>query len=379
MKPRHTQDGSDALEAYLDELCAKTSAAVRNVVPDKYLAAVLLGGGYGRGEGGVLRTAEGDKPYNDLEFYVLLRNSSLPGTPRIQRALHHPAEELTNQAGVEIELKALPLKALEQSEVTMFYYDLIMGHKVVHGDETCLANCSHHRSAHRIPLHEAVRLLMNRCSGLLYAQTRLARDNFSREDADFTGRNLAKAKLAFGDVLLAARGQYHWSCRERHKRLKKIEDDNSFPGLDMIVPLHEQGVEFKLHPRVTDRSREELSAELNFLKPIGLQLWLWLESRRLGAKFSGLESYAFSNTNKCPEKPAWKNRLINLRTFKAPGLFDSSYPRQRLLNSLPLLLWADNPVGRPEVLHFVQDQLKTGATTAPELVEAYQSLWRNYN
>src|SRR5947199_6504474 len=109
----------------------------------------------------------------------------------------------------------------------MFYYDLVSGHRLVHGTDEWLGQCEHHRAAHRIPLHEATRLLMNRCSGLLFAQERLARVPFSAEDADFVGRNLAKAKLAFGDVVLAMRGQYHWSCRERQKRLKKLAAESA--------------------------------------------------------------------------------------------------------------------------------------------------------
>ena len=47
-----------------------------------------LGGGYGRGEGGVLRSPESgeDQPYNDLEFYVFTRGSALIAERRFRRA-----------------------------------------------------------------------------------------------------------------------------------------------------------------------------------------------------------------------------------------------------------------------------------------------------
>ncbi|PYL00604.1 MAG: hypothetical protein DME19_04505, partial [Verrucomicrobia bacterium] len=77
--------------------------------------------------------------------------------------------------------------------------------------------------AERIPLCEATRLLMNRCSGLLFARERLECAEFSPVDADFVERNLAKAQLAFGDAVLTAFGRYHWSCLERHKRLKSLK------------------------------------------------------------------------------------------------------------------------------------------------------------
>src|SRR5688572_19525745 len=67
LQSRFTTDGSRDLEQHLARTCAKIAAGIRGLVPESKLEAVILGGGYGRGEGGVLRTAEGDRPYNDLE------------------------------------------------------------------------------------------------------------------------------------------------------------------------------------------------------------------------------------------------------------------------------------------------------------------------
>src|SRR4026209_1598165 len=74
-EPRFTLDGSAELEGHLERTCRQVLAAIRNAVPQGRLEAVLLGGGYGRGEGGVLKTKSGDRPYNDLEFYVFLRGN----------------------------------------------------------------------------------------------------------------------------------------------------------------------------------------------------------------------------------------------------------------------------------------------------------------
>src|SRR4030095_3551955 len=71
--PRFTLDGSDALERHLERICQDVLVRVLEIVPVSRLEAILLGGGYGRGEGGVLKTMAGDRPYNDLEFYVCLQ------------------------------------------------------------------------------------------------------------------------------------------------------------------------------------------------------------------------------------------------------------------------------------------------------------------
>ena len=69
---RFTLDGDDALELHLAQTCARVLSGIRGLIPTAKLEAVLLGGGYGRGEGGVLRGPTGDRPYNDLEFYVAI-------------------------------------------------------------------------------------------------------------------------------------------------------------------------------------------------------------------------------------------------------------------------------------------------------------------
>lgn len=219
---------------------------------------------------------------------------------------------------------------------------------------------------------------MNRCSGLLYSQEKLSRAEFTSEDADFVGRNLAKAKLAAGDVYLAMRGQYHSSCRERHKRLRKLEAEDA-QNLKKIVPLHAEGVEFKLHPVKTTRVAEELRIELETLKRIARELWLTLESRRLSRAYTSVGAYCLDGSDKCPETDSRRNRLINARRFGTREMLNARYPRERLLNTLPLLLWETSALQGGEPLAFVQNQLRTPEAEFPRLVRAYETLWKIYN
>src|SRR4051794_23190626 len=88
---RFTVDGSDELEEHLERTCQTVLAGVLEIVSPQRLEALLLGGGYGRGEGGVLRTETGDRPYNDLEFYVCLRGRHWSNERRYGAALHRLA------------------------------------------------------------------------------------------------------------------------------------------------------------------------------------------------------------------------------------------------------------------------------------------------
>ena len=375
---RFTRDGGAALEARLQQTCDQVLAGVRALIPAAKLDGLLLGGGYGRGEGGVLRAPVGDQPYNDLEFYVFVRGHAVLAERQFRHPLHELGEKLSPAAGLEVEFKVLTLDKLRRSPPSMFYYDLVMGHCWQAGDDALLAGCEHHRDAAQIPPHEATRLLMNRCSGLLFSLARLTGKNFAAEDADFVGRNLAKAQLAFGDVLLTAHGQYHWSCQERHNRLVKL-DFSPFPWAAPLKSHHAAGVEFKLHPTRSAETPTTLAARHAELSALGEKLWLWLEAKRLGRNFASAREYAFSPTIKCPETSSLRNRLVNLRAFGAAGLACPRYPRERLLHTLPLLLWDKNSLSDPKPAEFVRAALRTPAGDLAGLVAAYARLWSRFN
>jgi len=380
--PRFTLDGGAELENHLARTCQQVLAGVQSIMPAEKLEAILLGGGYGRGEGGVLKTESDDRPYNDLEFYVCLRGNVWLNEQRYARAMHGLAGELSSEAGVEVELKLFSLAKLHRSPISMFYYDLVMGHRWIWGEEKLLAGCERHRHAERIPLSEATRLLMNRCSGLLFAKERLLRDAFTPDDADFVGRNLAKAQLAFGDAVLTAFGQYHWSCRERHARLERLRVDGDLPWPPRVLENHFAGMNFKLHPRRTTATTTALATEHGAVVALGLRVWLWLESRRLNHPFASARDYALSPINKCPESNRWRNRLVNLKTFGPANLFKATSgtdPRARLLHSLPLLLFEPATPHDSRLLGRVQSELRTTARTWGELVMAYRSLWCRFN
>lgn len=380
---RFTVDGGTALERRLEETCQRVVEGVRALIPVNKLAGVILAGGYGRGEGGVLREAGDELPYNDMEFYVFTNGSALVDEPKYRDALHHLGHELSPKAGLEVEFKVLTSHKLRTATPSMFYYDLVARHRRLLGGEELLAGCQHHAEARTIPLCEATRLLMNRCTGLLFSSERLQHETFTDEDADFVGRNFAKAQLALGDVLLAARGRYHWSCRERHHRLLSLPPFGNQSWHEAICGHHAAGVEFKLHPFRSHSSRAILREQHAELKDMCERVWVWLENLRLTTNFTSAQEYALSPDDKCPETPAWRNRLVNARSFglkAALGREGCRYPRQRLLHALGLLLWrAELPLDADGTGEAVRHELRTDARDFAGVVTAYSGLWARFN
>lgn len=354
MSSRFTIDGGDRLEQHLAVTCTHVRAGVERIVPAGKLEGLALAGGYGRGEGGVLRENGRDLPYNDMEFFVFIRGSTLINDRLYKIALHKLGESLSHAVGLDVEFKILSTARLRRSPVSMFYYDLVMGHRWIIGGDNLFAGCEHHRDASRIPLHEATRLLFNRCSGLLFANERLAQKEFSAADADFVGRNLAKAQLALGDVVLTMAGLYHWSCRERHRRLQELA------GVDpSLISHHAAGVEFKLNPQRSPHTREDLCQQHSALSQLAQNIFLQLESRRLEVKLSTPVDYTTCKINKCPEVPLWKNVFIHLRTRDIPSRI-TRYPREHLLHELVTMLWTERHAPSSDI-------------------QQYTSLWNRFN
>jgi len=379
---RFTLDGDAALEMQLKTICEWVCNGIMEKLHPAKLDAIVLGGGYGRGEGGVLRTESYDSPYNDMEFYVFLRGNALLNEYRNRVTLEKLEHEMTKMAGIEVEFKLHSLSRLQGSPVSMFSYDLVMGHRVVYGSEDLFAQCRHHRSAREIPYSELTRLLMNRCSGLLFAKKCLEAPAFSYDDADYIFRNLAKLRLALGDVVLGVSGQYHWSCRERSRRLERIPQETCGDWLNAVRREHRTGMRFKLHPHGSTASRNELWSDLHSMSELSGKVWLWLEQQRLHRRFKSFGEYASAKDDKCPETKAWRNLCINLRQFGLAA-FDSRtafrYPRERLLRTLPVLLWENRKAPDDRSHTVLREQLR-GASRGKSTgwIDAYERIWRSY-
>jgi hypothetical protein len=378
---RFTLDGDAALEANLAAICEQVRAGVERVVPRRRLEGILLGGGYGRGEGGVLATPAGDRPYNDLEFYVLVRGFTVWNDRRYRARLGELAHTLSESAGIEVEFKVISAADLRRNPVTMFSYDLVSGHRQLGGRDHLLTGCEHHGRAGEIPLAEATRLLLNRCTGLLLARQRLERHPFTPDDGDFVERNLAKAKLALGDAVLTAFGQYHWSCRERTRRLDLLSTGNDLPWSDSVHAAHAVGMNFKLRPYRSDRTAVGLEMDLVQILPLAREVWLWLESRRLGIDFESPVGYALHPATKCPGTSPLHNWLATARRMRGRELASRRafrYPRERLLRALPVLLWQKGMLADSRVRQSLQRELGTRAEDEAGLVAAYLRLWEYF-
>jgi hypothetical protein len=323
----------------------------------------------------------GDRPYNDLEFYVAIKGNRHFNEFRYRHRLEVLGEILTHLADAEIEFKITSLAETAAQPTTMFSYDLLAGHRVLCGEAPAQGprGDDRPRRAEAIPSSEGTRLLMNRCTGLLFARAQLELEPFTWSTADFVRRNIAKVQLACGDAMLAAAGLYHWSCRDRHANLKHLALRETPLWFEAVRRHHAEGVEFKLHPKSDELPHARLLASHREVTALALQCWLWLEARRLGRPFASARDYAEDPGNKCPGSVPIRNLILNLRAdgfrpLRQPDRWH--HPRQRAFESLALLLWEPAVFVDPALLRLLATKLKVTAHGSDEWIDAYRTLWR---
>ena len=204
-------DGADAIVADAIVSIGRDIEALK--VP--HLAGVVLGGGYGRGEGGVFIAEDGTQSLsNDLDFFAIAdAESTSQDLEAITRALLPISEEWTRKLGISVDFS--PPKTpwrLKHDEERLMVQELIHGCFDVAGakGEELFRNVDL-RDPTALPWTEAARLLVNRGAGLI-----LARDS---HDEEFVVRNVNKCILGCGDALLISQHAYAWKAERRARTL----------------------------------------------------------------------------------------------------------------------------------------------------------------
>ncbi len=338
--------------------------------------ALVLGGGYGRGEGGVLRSDNGDPQlFNDLDYFLF---SADPGNPALQAAVHALEQDGRRNLGIDVDIKCLDASDVRDPSRTMMFCDLASGHKVIIGDDDYLTSRWKSPDPTRIPKVEASRLLWNRGTGLYFANCRIAK----QREPEFVIRNHQKFKLAAGDALLALDGRYHGSVGERLRRFEEKRPD--IPLGFHLIGEYRDAVDFKLRPQPCEIDDDEgwraLADENRELASLWTRLFLHIESVRLGKTFAEPSDYVAGWGRRSPEVPIWKTPFFAIRDFfkyrrwLAP-LRD--YPRSALFRSLFCLLSDDRIRDHlPSPGKFLAPTLSAGPDGNPNQSQSWESIYQ---
>jgi hypothetical protein len=328
---RYAGHASAGFNARMQTWLTALSRDVRRALGEN-LTALVLGGGYGRGEGGVLLVDGEERPYNDLDLILIVRRKGSVAWRELD-GIQHKYESLV---GIQIDFsRPLTVHDVRNWRETMMWSDLLHGHRVLDGPADILtANAPDLQSGRLAPI-EATRILLNRGAGLLWAQ-RILRGHEPAPDPDFIRRNYYKCALALGDALLVAHGRFSSAYTGRDERLLTLLGEMPRQFSFDLGPLYGEALKFKFRPG------ESLST------PDGPQLakmarqWgeilVYVESRRTHRIWRSVQEYVRCGDIREIEQNTVRNWPRNFVRNRQMGCWSVRYPRERLYRELPVLL-----------------------------------------
>lgn len=302
-----------------------------------HLSMLVLVGGYARGEGGLVRDGNDVRAYNDYDL-VAVFNGKIPGD------VHHTAEMLSEELGIEVELWPVSESLLADPPATLFWTDVIRGGaRVLLGDPTLLPRPRAESTRH-VPLEEATRLLANRAVGV--ALSRLEAEDYDHRKA----RHGHKMVLACGDALLLSVDAYPNSVQGRLKMLRQLE---GAPRVSSeLVEAYASAAEFRTSPNAFQPPGGSLDGWFNRVAGLCEAQHMAFESERLSQKFDPISyaQYSGSLYGRLHDVSAAGKTLSAIRAWAKKGtplLPWVGHPRERLARAAALIAYrASDPVAR---------------------------------
>ena len=299
---RFTARGSPQVEQGISEIVGRIAESAQRVLGRSPFRALILFGGYGRGEGGCEVVESGERPHNDLDFLLITPGPAQRG-PGLKAALDREIRPIGRQSGIEVELGAISERALRRAPCRVMWYEMRFGHKTILGDAGFVPSLRHF-AVERIPPSDVRNLLVNRGSLLLINELLLDRGGTSVHDRRTLVRHGMKAIIGYGDALLFFLGQYHWSYVEKQRRMRALAGASP-----EMRALYEEATEFRFAPRYADYVDRDLRAWnrelLEKLEPVHLRC----ESLRLGRATPGWRAYADTALSQVPFERAFDLRI----------------------------------------------------------------------
>lgn len=293
-----TQTDNAAAEAKIAGDLRQIVAAVTTVVPPSSLLAMLLTGGFGRGEGSVRTTAAGVRVMNDYDLALVPRTAGEFGYVRFVRRwqgkLEALAGSLARDLGVkQVDLTVRPHRYFRRPpELRIENYEVRQGNRLLWGKTNPCAWMPDWQAAD-LPLFDGIWLFRNRGLGLLLARLYLELSGGSLAPGDrenfFIECN--KARLAMGDACLLARHSYHHLYRERLRRALSLAT-TADAAEQPVLTAYAQALEQKLWTQESHLSVGEPLKAWSALAQEFSHHFLRFETLRLGVPFTDWCQYA---------------------------------------------------------------------------------------
>ena len=378
---RYTLDGDERVEAQMGADQEVISEALAGLMQPPEFQALVLMGGYGRGEGGFFFVKDRPYPYNDYDYFIITRRLSKPDQRALQPKVDALCDKLAEQVNVAVDMAFLREEDIPHLEYNLMHAEMQWGHRVVAGNPNIL-DAMPDMPIETLPLGEFTRLMHNRGTLLLMNQLMLSEEG---EPQDPKSREkfvkyIFKSVRAIVDALLAAEDRYDPSYATKKALLPTVQLD--YPHLAQLIADFDLAFEAKFHPDFSEHIKQDLPA----WQQRGIVAWLaamrLLEQVRTGGEIRDWGDYARLPKDQSGHglKSLARNTAITLRDYSlgevlTNPIWSLRYPRERIVSSLPLLLAHIDEPAHPALIKHLKIPAGSDWTTA---AHAYLEQWPRY-
>ncbi|WP_372369495.1 hypothetical protein [Candidatus Uabimicrobium sp. HlEnr_7] len=270
---KFTIKGSSELESKITAIMKEVVSTLKPLLPPKNYRALILIGGYGRGEGGVEIQNGVQKPHNNFDFLLLTKN--LSDNQKLKNALDSAVVPLVKKYDIGMDIGMIDYQKLRRSSRLVMWHDMYFGHKVILGAEDCISSLKKFASKN-IVRQDIINLLVNR--GTLLLINELLLQKCSLEDEVIRRliiKHTVKAVIGYGDALLYFRGAYSWSYAEKQRLMQSQSVDSVFKK------LYDEMINFRFQPQYENYLQLDLGKWIDGLLPQLANVHLLCEQKRL--------------------------------------------------------------------------------------------------
>lgn len=375
-----TPQGGLAVENRIARDQQLIGTAVEELVADEHFCALVLIGGYARGEGGYVYRGGVPAPFNDYDYFLVVKGMNGRAIAALRPLLAKLAEKLSLEVGVEVDLEILRQEGLRSARPSLMFAEMLWGHKVVAGDVAILESMPP-MPIEELPPGEFTRLMLNRGALLLLNQLAITTNELHtmEQRAQFI-KYLFKSMLACGDARLAARGQYHPSYAEKWRRLQLLED---LP--ENFLHHYKLALDAKFKPDFSAFANIDLEQWQEYFVTTWRHSLGVLESVRLKQPIHHWGNYASAAVDKGQSSgdlsASLKNLAVTLRDYGPLELITNTrwslrYPRERLISILPSLLGVEDTPLDNKLLSVLGTSAGKGEQSAENI---FLGQWHRYS
>lgn len=293
----------------MDETCSKFKEIVLRHLGKEKVDSIILIGGYGRGEGGVIVKNNMILPHNNLDFQIILNTFKTSEAAKKRDAIIADVNKLiSKEQMITLDFSFNTKFKIKFGVPQLVYYDMKFGHRLVYGDDNWLLNIQKYNSRN-ISLHDIRELLINRGTLLILNKKILTKNELSKNKKMkmIVIKHLIKAIIGYGDALLYLHGKYHWSYKRKGELMWTIA-----PEYPSFARMYIYAIHFRFNPNYENLLHRDLHKLQKYVTRSVEKIHLAFERQICQKKDFNWQTYF----NLVTKNPLYSKKISIINIFK---------------------------------------------------------------